>query len=495
MLKKVTAVLLTAALLGTAPHHAARKARAKQVGKTVLPIALILNGTRMAVNPPPVNYQGHLLVPVRRILTTLGLDFDRTGSRVVTHIGANTVEVTGGVILKNTLYAPLRFFAQALGAQAVFDRQTNSVEIISTLVGRSGNGIVAQDGGVQESGTLSELDIASSPPTLTLTYNASVRTLKLRPDVQVIVQDVNTGTSNAGTLEDVHPGDYAQVRLDREGNVKQLVDAYGSRTGRVAGAGGGSIVLDDGHVIVPSRATTITLNGSNVSIDKIAVNDQVMVRYNIDSSEAREIIATRQSQGSPPPDTGVHITSISFSPVRPLRQGDTIDVVMHGTPGGGVAHYDIGPYLRNNGLKETAPGTYTGSYTIRRHVNFAAAPLFGHLRVGQSDAPEAVSTATLSVATEPPDIVDFAPDNGDTVNNTRPGIYATFAAGAVDVNVSSARIVVNGHDVTSSSVRTARFIEYMPGIDLPGGDVRVTVYVSDLAGNRATKSWTFTVKK
>ena len=504
-------MLLCAALVMGAAPKPAHKAPPRHVGKQVLPIALVLNGTKLAVNPPPVFYKYHLLVPVRRILSALGLAFDKEGRYVRTNAGAKTITLVIGsahamvdnepveldaqpVEIQNVLYAPLRFFTEALGAQAVFTRQTNSVEIISTLVGRSGNGIVSSDGGTQEMGTVAAIDLDSNPPTITLAYNASVRTLQVRSDVAVIVQDVNTGTSNPGNLEQVHAGDYAQVRLDRGGQIKQIIDAYGSRIGIVAAVASGLLVLDDGHVIAPSRSTTITLNGSNATLDNISVGDAVMVRYNIDSSEPREIIATRKSSGSPPPSTGASVTSITLAPQRPLRQGDTLNVTMRGTPGG-LAAFDVGPYVQNITLKESSPGVYTGAYVIPRGVNFADAPIFGHLNVHGADAPQAESQTTVSVATEPPAITDFAPDIGVTVNNSRPSMYGTFVSGTVPVNPSSERLVVNGHDVTSSSMRTARFIHYTPGIDYPPGAMHVTVSVSDAAGNTANKSWTFYIKK
>ncbi len=510
-MRRAAVILLCGLLVMGAAHKAARRAAPKHVGKQVLPISLVLNGTRLAVDPAPIFYKNHLLVPVRRILSALGLAFDKEGRDVRTSAGATTIVLTIGstralvdgepvemdaspVEVKNVLYAPLRFFTQALDAQAMFNRQTNSVEIISTLVGRTGSGIVEASGGAAQTGTVTAVDIASDPPTLTLTYNASVRTVGIRPDVTVVVQDVNTGTSNPGELQDVHVGDFAQVRLDKAGQIKQIVDAYGSRTGSVAGVGAGQLVLNDGQVIAPSRSTAITLNGASAAIEQIAVGDEVMVRYNIDSSEPREIVATRKSTGTPPPQGGVTIAGIAISPTHPLRQGDTLSVTMHGTPGG-LASYDIGPYVRNLTLTESSPGEYTGSYVVPRGVNFADAPIFGHLNVRGTDAPPAESETTLSIATEPPGIVDFAPDNGASVNNSRPSIYATFTAGTVEVNPSSARVVVNGHDVTSSSTRTARFIDYMPGVDYPDGAMHVSVSVSDLAGNTITRAWTFFIKR
>lgn len=490
MLTRVLSLVCVMALLtAAAPAH-----KAKHKAPPAPPIALVLNGTRLPVAPSPVVDRGIVYVPVREILQALGLDFSSEGGHLITHVGANVVTIAGGRLIKNTMYAPLRFFADALDAQTQYSRQTNSVEIVSTLIGRSGNGIVSQGGGTEEFGTVGALDLDSSPPTLTLTHNASVRTLRIRSDVDVLVQDVSTGTTNGGVLQDVHPGDFAQVRLDRGSEVKQIIDGYGSLSGRVAGVGSGSVVLDDGHVVTPARESTITLNGANVTIDALRVNDEVMVRYNIDSSEVREVIATRQSTGAPAPSTGVVITSISFSPQRPLRKGDKMDVTLNGTPGGGVAHYDIGPYVRNLGLHETSPGIYTGTYTVNRNINVARAPLVGHLHVGNADAPVTQSAQTVSIATEPPAITDFAPSSGDEVNDPNAAIYATFGTGTVPVNVSSESIEVNGHDVTASAQRSAAYIEYIPGVPFHRGTVNVTVSVSDTAGNRAVKAWIFTIR-
>lgn len=511
MIKRSVAAVLCMLLVMGAAHKPAPKHPHKQAGKQVLPIAVMLNGIKLNVNPPPVFYKYHLLVPVRPILTALGLSFEKNGPSVRTYAGAKTITLKLGsryaqvdnaqveldaapAEIKNVLYAPLRFFTQALDAQAIYDRQTNSVEIISTLVGRTGSGIISSGVGTQMKGTITAVDLTSDPPTLTLTYNASVRTLQISPGTSVMVQDVISGTSNSGDLEDVHVGDFAQVRLDKSGRIKRVVDAYGSRTGAVAAVASGQIVLDDGHVIAPSRSTTITLNGSNSSIDQIGVGDTAMVRYNIDSSEPREIIATRKSSGPAPAATGTAIASVEVAPGHPLRQGDKLSVTMRGTPGG-LAAYDIGPYVKNLQLTESGPGVYTGSYVIPRGVNFADAPVFAHLNANGVDAPPGESSQTVSVATESPGIVDFAPDNGSTVNNSRPSIYATFQSGTVGINQSSERLLVNGHDVTSSCVRTPRFIQYTPGIDYPAGPVHITVEVSDLAGNKNSRSWTFFIEK
>ncbi len=497
---KKLACVLAAVMLTAAVGH-------KRPGKTIRPIAVILNGMHLSVNPAPQFYRYHLLVPVRRIIEALGLQFQRAGRNVTTYVGAKQITLTIGstralvdgdpvyldaapVEIGNTLYAPLRFFTAALDAQANFDRQTNSVEIVSSLIGRSAPGTTGA--GTKTRGTVTAVDLDSSPTTITLTYNASIRTLPIDSNAQVVVQDVNTGTSNSGDLADIHAGDWAEVMLDKGGLVKHVVDAYGSHTGTIAAAASGVIVLGDGRVISPSRATAITLNGDTVTIDRLQVGDAVSVRYNIDTSEPRQIVATRKSSVSATPGP-VAIEALTVSPQRPLRRNDTLYVIMHATPGG-VASYDLGPYVMGLPLRESGSGTYSGNYKVGAGVNFANVPVSGHLSVHGGAPTTWESPALVSISTEPPGISDFAPGNGVTVNNSRPSIYATFVSGVVPVNASSAKIEVNGHDVTSSATRSDRFIDYMPQVDYGNGPVRVIVRVSDEAGNTSTRSWTFYIK-
>jgi hypothetical protein len=107
---------------------------------------------------------------------------------------------------------------------------------------------------------------------------------------------------------------------------------------------------------------------------------------------------------------------------------------------------------------------------------------------------QAQAVNLVSASSVPPGVSDFGPDNGDVVNDNRPSMYATFNSDAVPVNPSSVQIVVNGHDVTSDSVRTPQFVQYVPAFGYPDGPVRVTVRVADGAGNVTTRSWTFVIR-
>ena len=121
--------------------------------------------------------------------------------------------------------------------------------------------------------------------------------------------------------------------------------------------------------------------------------------------------------------------------------------------------------------------------------------MYGHLAVGTTEAPRAQAAQLLSIATTGPGIPEIAPSAGQTVNSSRPSIYATFSTPTdVTVNPSAVTIEVNGLDVTASSVRTSTFITYQPSVDLPDGPVKVTVKIADNAGNTGSRSWTFTIR-
>ncbi len=494
---------LIVALQGAHPHAAHGRPNPR-------PITVSINAAPLSIDPPPRYVHGRLLVPVRRILEALGLPFDRTGNRITTQISDRTIWLNVGkrvasvngspllldsppVELKGVLFAPLRFFTAGLGAQTIYDPKTQNVEITSSLAGRSAT-LGAGAGGTREyRGIVQAVDNDSAPPSITITSGASVKTLSIPLAASVIVNDVVANTTTPGTLQDVHVGDYAKIELRKDNSVDRVVDAFASRAGTLAALSGNTLVLSDGHVIVPTGATALSLNGQGAKVADLLIGDDLSVRYNLVTSEIREIIATRKASGTPAPAGAVSIASIEPSVAHPLRQGDAFGVVLRGTPGG-QATYDVGAYFRGLPLAETSPGLYSAQYRIPRGANFVSAPLFGYLRVGAAQAPRAQSLVEISASSMPPGVLDFGPDQGETVNNSQPSIYATFAPSAVPVNASSIVLIINGHDVTASANRSVTFIEYHPSVTFGDGPVHVTIRVADLAGNSASKSWIFTIK-
>ncbi|MBV8153067.1 MAG: hypothetical protein JOY98_01505 [Candidatus Eremiobacteraeota bacterium] len=473
-MRTLVAALLGVLLLGAAP-----------------PISIVINGDKLPIDPPPRMVNGTLYVPVRHTLDALGLPFDRDGNRVVTEVGSRSVDVTPTIEVKDVLYTPLHFFTDVLGAQSSYDRKTNTVTIVAQLIGRTANGLEATAAGYVRAGTVAAVDVLSDPPTITLGYDSGPKTIPIARNAIVEMQDVAADVTTPGELADVRPGDYARVEMRKDGRVEHVIDAFGSRFGKIVAVAGNQFVLDDGQVVAAGRTTEVALNGKAAAFSDLRAGDDVSVRYNVETNEVREVLASRSGVSATATDRS--IASVEDSANRPLRAGDVVRVTLHGTAGGS-ATFDVGSYVTDQAMQEGPPGTYAGEYAIPRGANFAAVPIVGRLSLSGQPPSEAVAEQTLSAASTPPGISDVAPLAGATVNSSRPGIYAAFASGAVPVNPSSAQLWVNGRDVTSECVRTAQFIQYLPSYSYGNGPVRVTVRVSDKAGNVTTKTWSFAIR-
>ena len=488
-------------------------------------IAIVVNGVELERDPAPRVVGSRVLVPVVRIYSSLGIAVDRSGDqivasgpgkRIVISEGSANATVDGNVVrmqgpavsIDGATYVPLRFVADSLGANVSYDAKGQRVEIVSVLVGRTRNvSVVGSNGLTQVSGTVSAVDLYSSPESVTVVQSGRSLTVSITSNAKIVVQDFKTRTTVDGTLNSVHPGDAVSISLNRDGSVDQLIVRYTSHAGTLAAVSAGAVVLGDGTVVTADKSSTITLNGQPATLANLQVGDSVVVRVNPETGERREIIASRAvAEASPTPAAspgaapqaavlpGVSIAQFAISATRPLRAGESFDVTLVGTPGG-HATFDIGSYLPNLDMREAQPGTYSGRFTVPNGVNFPATPIYGHLSLMRVEAPRAQAKQLVSAATSAPQITEIAPPGGQTVNNPKPSVFATYSSPAeVGIDTATVRLIVNGADVTSSATVTPTFITYSPASSLADGTVSVTVKVGDFAGNVATRSWTFTVR-
>jgi hypothetical protein len=115
-------------------------------------------------------------------------------------VGADRAQLSGHLLafeppvkeIDGTVYVPLHVVEAALGAQVEYDGRDSKVEIISALVGR----IPMPEGGkgAPVTGTVTAVDAASSPPSLTISFRGSVRTISLTSTARVTLEDVSAHT-------------------------------------------------------------------------------------------------------------------------------------------------------------------------------------------------------------------------------------------------------------------------------------------------------------
>jgi uncharacterized Zn-binding protein involved in type VI secretion len=475
-------------------------------------IAIEVNGQLLPPNPAPRIVGGRILVPVAKIYAALGIVVARTGNRLVMSapgqrivlqigsaramIGDVPVMMDGpATTIGGATYVPLRFVADSLGAQVTYRSRSNRVEVTSSLVGRNPALEQRGAGGAQIVGTVSAVDLNSAPESITVERAGSARTISITSDAQVSLQDVVSRTTVSASLADVHVGDAVSVFVRPDGRVASVIARYASRSGKIAAVSAAMFVLDSGFMVAPDKSTVVTLNAQPATLADLKVGDSVTVRLNPDSNEKRQIIASRSVEAAPQTAPGpVTIEALTVTGKTALRAGDAFDVSLRGTPGG-RGTYDIGAFVLGLPLTETQPGLYTARYTVPAGVNFGQVQIFGHLAASGAEAPRAEAPGLLAISTAPPQIVEIAPSNGQTVNNSRPSIFATFRSPTnIGINPSSVSISINGLDVTPSATRTDGFITYSPSVALNDGPVQVVVRVSDRAGNGQSRAWSFTIR-
>jgi hypothetical protein len=112
-------------------------------------VAIVVNGTQMQFNQPPVERAGRVFVPLRGVFERLGatvvyddgtINATGNGRNVSLRIGSNQATVDGQAqsldqapfIVGATTLVPLRFIAQALGASVDWNNNTSTVTIIGS---------------------------------------------------------------------------------------------------------------------------------------------------------------------------------------------------------------------------------------------------------------------------------------------------------------------------------------------------------------------------
>jgi hypothetical protein len=479
--------------------------------RAVRSIVIVINGETLEGEAAPEVVDRRVMVPLRAVFAAFGIPLVRAGREIsatlasgvaTVSVGSRWAHVNGRSVLidqapfdrEGTTFVPLLFIRDALGAVVSYDQKGAKIEIVSPFIGKNVNERAVSGGGSTLVGTVSAIDANSAPPALTVLVGGNPRTIAVTSSARFYVEDTTIRSQLRGELADVRVGDALRVILTKDGHVAEVHDFFKSATGAVAAVSPSALVLANGRVVTGDRVSEITLNGDPAKIGDIRLGDYVTVRSNPESGEIRQVIATRQIPPTAAPSADLGIASFAISANRPLRAGEYLDVEMHGTAGG-QATFDIGDYVTGTAMREEAPGVYRARFVIPERFNVVQVPVFGRLRAGTNQAPRIEAAAHLSAVTTPPAIVDIAPSSGQTINNPRPSIYATFnSPGDVGIDAASIVLTVNGRDVTSSAVRSANFITYSPASDIGEGLVQVTVRVADPAGNSSTRSWSFSIR-
>jgi hypothetical protein len=202
------------------------------------------------------------------------------------------------------------------------------------------------------------------------------------------------------------------------------------------------------------------------------------------------------TEPEPPTTGGIIIERFNVDSPEVLRAGSEIQFTLVGQ-GGGQATVQIPGVVKDFALRETARGTYTGTYVVPSSttsaVTISRATAIARLKVGNVEQ-LIQSQVNFQVDNQIPSITATTPEDNGRVNSMRPNITAVFSdQSGTGIQANRVRMTLDGRDVTSEATVTANLVAYRPATRLSPGAHDVTVEVYDQAGNRATKTWRFTV--
>ena len=231
-------------------------------------------------------------------------------------------------------------------------------------------------------------------------------------------------------------------------------------------------------------------------------NRTVLANFELGATMAAPPVAV----APPPPPVRapdpLRIERFGMAPIERLEPGAELQFALEGMPGA-AASVDLPGVERDLRLRETRPGHYEGSYTIRHSDDLRPnRPVVATLRAG-----DRAVTANLNMMVgrpgadnrpphgdnRAPDLVQLVPAEGATVPAGPPVlITARFEDGrGSGVDPASVRVVVSGRNVTQESRIDGQSLSFRG--PLPPGRHTVEVTARDQAGNAVRKSWSFDV--
>jgi hypothetical protein len=411
------------------------------------------------------------------------------------------------LVIGGRVMIPLRAIAQALGASVTYDATTHSV-MVSTAGANNAPHTGPRPPRVPSTntleGTVTDVRAAMVPPSVAVDVDHLNYTITVPEGTKIQFRDTHGGSTGAGPLSQVKPGDTLIATLDAAGHLISIADIFAGFSGKIASVSGQNMVLTNGRVVESDKTqTSVLLDGRTATFAQLKAGDFVTVRADPRTGKVRDVVALTPgglatSATATPTTAGtvadVKIADVTDDAIHPFRVGQTLHVKMDGTPGG-TAMFDLSNLVVDNPMTETRPGHYEGSYLVEVGTNLVDAPIIVRLQknglTAQAEGPD-----PLAIITTPPSVKDAKPDSGTQVNNPRPNIYVTFSSiGDRGVDAQTLKLVVNGKDVSGQATRTSAFISYLPSEDFAGGSVTVVVSGADTAGNPLYYKWSFTVVK
>jgi hypothetical protein len=297
------------------------------------------------------------------------------------------------------------------------------------------------------------------------------------PVVDALQVDADSGLAPGSTLRFTARGTpRGKARVQVQGTNVAVALKEGAR-----GVYSGSYTVRRADRIDPAALIRVSLAvGSRITVSSYSFPPAFMALAN------KPPAAQPQQQAQ-----ALGIQRFAADPVVTLEPGTELRFSLNGAPGAN-ASFELPGIASGLPMRETRPGHYVGTYTLRRQDKLAAGPVVATLRAGERWV-TAQLAAPLVTDNAAPVIGNLLPRQGEAVSGAGVTVVSgTFDdAGGTGVDPRSVRVTLAGRDVTAHTQVTPQSFSYRG--TLSPGRHSVEVTARDLAGNASQKSWTFDV--
>jgi len=486
---------------------------------TALCLALAIAGARQSspramvngelLNAPIKNVNGSLLLPMRAVFEALRAEvrWFQAERRITAVRGDVTVQLwidrraaiindreielaVPPTLIGGSTYIPLRFPAEAFGGKVEWlGPQRLAVVTIDPLIEVAVETI--------KNNPLPEIPLALAGVLIVNLEDDAGNSLVLRDRQtgELSTMTVPAGTPFArngetATFADLRPGDLVEVTRDAAGIVLRVDAAYLLVSGKVAGFAESKLLLQNGAVYqVTPQARALDDRGNEVALADLQYGREVTLRL---TPGTAMVWAITLPAPTPPPDP-MRIAAISaLDYTGPLKQGDTLNLQVIGTPGADRVTASVGNAVTDIELTEREPGIYTRKINLGPDLPPTIASITAVMKRGEQTG-EARSEREIVIDQRKPVCETLDPTPAATLFDPNPVITAALSDDGSGIDPATVRLLVNGRDVTAGAEVNEQGIRYLAR-GLQAGVTKLRLEFADRAGNTASFDWQVTVQ-
>ena len=339
------------------------------------------------------------------------------------------------------------------------------------------------------------------------------------------------GSATTILFTEILAGDTVLLTLNDDNLVTRVASTPSVYIARVRSSSGGRITLDDDantQLNIGTNLRFINSQGRAATTSNLRAGDEVVLFISPDTRRIYQVSSYRNDLNAAngldatdpylPPDNGdpntdpnngdtPQIDQVTFTilnqnqnnnanqDLMSAKAGDTISVVVRGTPGL-RGTFELGN--RNNAVnlreRPNRAGEYTGNYVVRPGDDILQGRVTVRLTGRNGQIVTEQSQDDITIDTVAPRIVGTYPANNETINNNRPNITIyTDDLGGSGLAPSTITITNNGQTFEADATVAQMTLRAVSPRTL-SGRVQVRAEVIDEAGNTATSNFSFTVR-